>query len=265
MPTYYGTNRRDIFDGGAADERVYGLAGDDDLYGNGGRDELYGDNGWDLLVGGSGDDRLFGGAGSDLLDGGQGDDLLNGGSGFDYADYQFAASRVVVNLSTGTATDDGDGGRDRLRAIEGVYGSRFGDRLTGDKGTNELFGEDGNDWLTGGGGQDLTVGGFGADRFIFADGDTSSNLDRADLIGDFRRNEGDRIDLHGIDANTAEAGDQAFAFVGSAAFSGRAGELRFTHLNGETLLLGDTNGDAAADLYIRMSDTQTLVQGDFML
>lgn len=264
MPTYYGTNRADEFIGDGDAERVYGRGGDDDLYGNGGDDFLFGEDGWDLLVGGAGRDRLYGGNGSDLLDGGRGNDLLDGGADFDYVDYSFASAAVVVDLAGGTAAD-GDGGRDRLASIEGAYGSRFNDRLTGDAGTNELFGRDGNDVLTGGAGQDLTVGGLGADRFVFNQGDVSATLGAADLIGDFYRSERDRIDLRGIDANAGVAGDQAFTFIGARGFSGMAGELRYAYANGETVLTGDTNGDAAADFFIRLSDAPALRAGDFLL
>ena len=265
MPTYTGTNGRDIFDGSNRAETVYGRAGDDDLYGYGGSDILYGEAGRDLLIGGAGADKLYGGADSDLLDGGTGSDLLDGGDGFDYIDYLYAGDGVVVDLSRGLATRDGDGGRDTLAAIEGVYGSQHADRLIGDAGTNELFGRAGNDILTGGAGQDLTVGGAGADRFVFNDGDVSATLAQADLIGDFRHAERDRIDLRGLDANSALAGDQAFTFVGQAAFSGTAGELRFAFQNGETVLTGDTNGDAVADVFLRVSDQTTLVKADFLL
>jgi Ca2+-binding RTX toxin-like protein len=264
MATYYGTNGRDIFDGGRQAERVYGLAGDDDLFGYGGNDILFGDDGNDLLVGGTGDDRLAGGAGSDLLAGEEGDDTLNGGSGYDYATYFYAAAGVRIDLSTGVALD-GDGGRDRLTQIEGVYGSDFADRITGNAGVNELFGNAGNDLLIGGGGQDLTVGGAGADRFLFADGDFSANLGRADLIGDFSHADRDRIDLRGVDANTTTAGDDAFTFIGQSAFTGVAGELRYTFADGETVLSADLNGDRVADLFIRVEDQQALVQADFVL
>lgn len=47
-----------------------------------------------------------------------------------------------------------------------------------------------------------------------------------DAIMDFARLQGDRIDLSQIDANSALAGNNAFRFIGTGAFSGQAGELR---------------------------------------
>lgn len=264
MRTYTLTNRRDIFYGDSRDERVYGLAGDDDLFGGSGDDILFGDKGQDLLVGERGDDELHGGAGSDLLAGERGDDSLNGGSGYDYADYFYAESGVVLDLAAGTAAD-GDGGSDTLRSIEGAYGSRNADTLRGDTGINELFGEAGNDILIGGAGQDLTVGDAGADRFVFDDGDVADRLGDADLVGDFTRSEGDKIDLAGIDADANAAGDQAFAFIGTGAFSGVAGQLRVETMSGERVLSGDLDGDAAADFFIRVDSNQQLIASDLML
>ena len=69
----------------------------------------------------------------------------------------------------------------------------------------------------------------------------------------------DRIDLARIDANELRAGNQAFSFVGAAAFSGRAGELAFR--NG--LLRADDDGDA--DLAIALSGLARLAAGDVLL
>lgn len=264
MRTFKGTNGRDVFDGTNQAERVYGYAGNDDLFGYGGNDLLYGGAGKDLLTGDNGDDKLFGGAGSDLLDGGRGDDALNGDGGFDYATYFYSDAGVTVDLAAGTASD-GVGGTDTLASIEGVYGSKLADTLRGDGGTNELFGNQGDDVLIGGAGQDLTVGNAGADRFVFADGDVADKAGKADLIGDFSHAEGDRIDLSGLDANANAGGDQAFTFVGKAAFSGAAGELRIEVHGGETLLMGDIDGDKVADGFIRVDVNQALVATDFVL
>jgi Ca2+-binding RTX toxin-like protein len=260
MRTFKGTDGRDVFDGTNQAERVYGYGGNDDLFGYGGDDLLYGGAGQDLLVGDSGNDKLYGGAGSDLLDGAKGNDLLDGDGGFDYATYFYADAGVAVNLTAGTASD-GNGGADTLTSIEGVYGSKFADTIRGDASTNELFGNGGDDILIGGVGKDLTVGDAGADRFVFADGDVASTAKAADLIGDFSHAEGDKIDLSGLDANTNVAGDQAFTFVGKAAFSGVAGELRFDG----AMLVGDINGDKIADGFIAVDTNQPLVVSDFVL
>ena len=82
-----------------------------------------------------------------------------------------------------------------------------------------------------------------------------------DLITDFRRAQGDRIDLSGIDANGNLAGDQAFAFIGTAAFSRVAGQARF----GNGLLQLDVNGDGRSDMDVAAQGLTALLATDFYL
>jgi len=56
-----------------------------------------------------------------------------------------------------------------------------------------------------------------------------------------------------------------FAFVGTAAFDGHAGELRYEEISGNTYLYGDTNGDGAADFMIRLDGLHALVSADLTL
>ena len=87
----------------------------------------------------------------------------------------------------------------------------------GNQVSNQLNGNGGNDVLNGLGGDDILSGGAGADEFRFFQ--NSGN----DRITDFTSGS-DRIHLLEMDANTGTAGDQAFAFVGNAAFTGVAGQ-----------------------------------------
>lgn len=82
---------------------------------------------------------------------------------------------------------------------------------------------EGNDVMYGGTGADILIGGGNADRFIFKTLAESAGT-TFDLIRDFMTSERDKIDLSTIDASTLAAGNQAFAFVGTAAFKGVAGE-----------------------------------------
>ena len=76
---------------------------------------------------------------------------------------------------------------------------------------------------------------------------------------------GDLVDVSGWDANLNVAGNQAFTWIGSAAFSGTAGELR-TYFDGvDTWVQGDINGDAVADFEIRFDGAVTLAGSDFVL
>ena len=117
----------------------------------------------------------------------------------------------------------------------------------GGAGRDVLQGEDGADVLNGGAGADTMTGGTGADTFVFAQRDSLGTA--VDLITDFASGE-DRIHLHLIDADTLTLGDQAFAFIDGAAFGHVAGELRLEVTATLAQLMGDTNGDGAADFVL---------------
>ena len=153
----YATSQNDRVLGDDNDNRFFGYGGADTLIGNGGRDVLLGGAGHDSVDGGAGDDELWGEAGNDTL---------NGGAGQDIARYIEAASGVVVDLSAGRTSNDGDGGTDTLIGIEAVHGSAFGDALTGDLGANEIQGFGGNDTINGAQGNDLLLGGVGHDSIL---------------------------------------------------------------------------------------------------
>jgi len=119
--------------------------------------------------------------------------------------------------------------------------------------------------LTGGAGADRLTGGAAADQFVY-NAVSESNPTVRDVITDFSHAQGDRIALSGIDANSLVAGDQAFTFIGSAAFSHSAGQLRFeSDGHGNLIVSGDVNGDAIADFQVQLVGTTPLVASDFIL
>lgn len=82
----------DLITGGKGNDVLMGRGGDDSLRGDKGNDTIFGGVGSDVMRGGRGNDTLmgelgndfvFGGRGNDFLDGGLGNDLLKGGSGND--------------------------------------------------------------------------------------------------------------------------------------------------------------------------------------
>jgi hypothetical protein len=77
--------------------------------------------------------------------------------------------------------------------------------------------------------------------------------------------EGDKFSLVDLDANALVDGDQAFTFIGSAAFSGVAGQLRYWKQDGDTYIWGDVDGDAVADFQIVVDPLVNLVASDFIL
>ena len=228
-------------------------------------DTLLGSDADNIVYGRGGRDILSGRAGADILSGGYAGDQLDGGSGSDIASYYTSISGVAINLTTGTASG-GDAQGDTLTSIEGLSGSNLGnDSLAGNAGANALQGWGGDDALTGAGGKDTLIGGAGADRFIYGSvADSATGVD-ADVIGDFSHGQGDRIDLSVIDANTGVAGNQAFSFIGTAAYTGVAGQLRFLSDGAVTVIGGDVDGDGVSDFNIRLTGAIGLVAGDFVL
>ncbi len=300
--TLTGGNAADRFDGGDGDDVLRGLGGDDYIFGGTHDDALYGDAGRDILLGGNGFDRLFGGSGNDILSGarqddalygqggddtlkgGDGDDVMDGGIGLDAVSYLDADNGVTVSLMAIGPQNTGGQGVDTLRNIENLTGSLFTDILTGDTGANRLSGLDGDDRLsglggddridggagrdviTGGAGRDSMSGGAGADRFIFGGGHFAGlTTATADVILDFSAADGDRIDLRPFDAVAGSIANDAFSFIGTAAFSSTAGELRYVVSGARVMVLGDINGDGIADFAIRLDSVAALTAADFFL
>jgi VCBS repeat-containing protein len=226
----------------------------------------------DTLTGNAGANSLSGGNGDDQLDGGAGTDTLNGGAGTDTAIYATAGAAVTVSLAISAAQNTLGAGSDTLIGMENLTGSTFNDVLTGSSLANRLSGGDGADRLTGLAGADVLIGGAGDDTFAFfalsdstaAASDTLLDFDDIDGLA------GDRIDLSAIDA-IAGGRDNAFNFIGTAAFSNVAGQLRYDNTTpGTTLVQGDTNGDGIADIQFALQWTaigqpMTLSNLDFVI
>ena len=156
----------------------------------------------------------------------------------------------------------GSAAGDTLNEIENLIGSNFADTLTGDGLANTLNGFGGNDLLTGGLGPDVLVGGVGFDRFDFNSVAESVGALR-DVITDFVGNEilaGDVIDVSTIDANVLLLGNQAFTFIGRAAFTA-AGQLRYAG----GVLQGSTDGDVFAEFQVALTGVPALTVFDISL
>lgn len=149
---------------------------------------------------------------------------------------------------------------------DAIYGRGGDDRLFGNAGKDSLNGGSGDDKLTGGAGADNLTGGRGADTFIFTKiSDSKVKSAASDIITDFRRSQGDKIDLQKIDANTKVKGDQVFDFIGTNKFDGKSGELRFDKRSGDTVVQGDVDGDGKADFTIVIDSSINFRATDFIL
>jgi Ca2+-binding RTX toxin-like protein len=276
-----GVSRDDIF-GGAGDDEIFADGGDDIVAGGGGDDLIDGFEGADTLAGGAGDDRIVqaggdasltggagddtiaAGAGADVVDGGGDDDLLAGDAGRDTVSGGWGQDR----LTGGNDDDvlDGGGGEDDLKGGLGndrAAGGFGADVLAGEGGRDTLAGDTGDDTLAGGASGDQLTGGAGADVFLFtlaADSGVSGTA--RDTVADFQPGV-DHLDLRGIDAKSAVAGDQAFSYIGGAAFGGVAGQLRYAA--GTGVLSGDLNGDRVADFAVFLQGRPVLTVADLYL
>jgi subtilisin family serine protease len=176
----------------------------------------------------------------------QGFEASTGGYNLTMAEFD---AKLVRHGTSGDDTLNGTFGHDSLSGQAG------NDLLLGGQGFDRLDGGAGNDTLVSGGGQDVITGGTGADLFRFTNSsDAGSGLQR-DLITDFSRAEGDRIDLSAI------AGDLAFAFIGDASFGRVARQLRVAG----GFVQADVNGDARIDMEIAIQGVSTFLASDFIL
>jgi len=280
------TNVEDII-GSAQGDTIVGTDADNDLDGYFGADSLFGGRGSDLIDGGFGSDRIDGGpadaTGRDTL---MGDgDVVDSPAEFDTLVLASAASGVTVDLIAGFAKG---GARAVISGFEKVEGSAFDDELLGSDdsmrdgadtlaggaGNDQLVGRAGDDSLIGGEGDDTLQGGVGRDELSGRSGrdiyvyssvaESSDVVGQTDLIFDLRREDGDRIDLRQIDADTTTDGQQSFRFIGQRAFE-QAGDLRFEPTGRGMVIYGDVDGDGTEDFVLEIGSAASLGRGDFLL
>lgn len=276
MFTGTGNALNNVINGGTTTDYLHGGDGLDTLNGGDGDDELHGDGEHDILNGGSGSDLMYGGNGNDVFYAEyEGDTVVElAGEGTDHiytSLTHYMLSDYVENLTFNGAGDPALNftgsnvgniilGRGNDDLLDGLGGA---DELQGYAGNDVLHGGAGDDLLTGGSGADVLCGGTGGDVFRFSDGDSGTGVG-ADGITDFV-NWVDKIDLRGVDANSGVAGDQAFSWIGTAAFSGTAGELRYAFDGTDTWLQADFTGDGVSDFEIVFTGSLTLFATDFYL
>jgi Ca2+-binding RTX toxin-like protein len=220
-------------------------------------DRLVGSNKKNLINGGRGSDRLFGKDGGDLLLGRSGRDRSSGGGGRDMASY-FYSDGVDGDLADGVVKGEG---RDRLRGIEGLEGSkRAGDRLSGNGGDNFLLGGRGSDRLFGLGGKDFVDGGKGNDSRVIGGGgndflDGGGGNDKLGALGtqtengnDFLRGAGGNDDMFGgVGADLLEGGPGDDLFDGGADFDFATFTFARRHINAN-ISTGEATGWGHDDL-----------------
>lgn len=225
------------------------------------------------MAGNSLNNLIFAGAGNNVLDGGLGIDFLSYANGL----VTGSTTGVTVNLSVTTAQITRGSGSDTVRNFENLEGSILADTLTGNTGANVLLGGAGNDTLSGGAGNDALIGGAGKDSLT---GGTGSDLfdfnalsemgitsTTWDIITDFKRTEGDKIDLSTIDANQGTTSNESFSgtFIGTSGNFTASGQLKFSSSGGKGFLHGNTDTDVDAEFVIELIGVTSLSSADIVL
>ncbi|HEY0130548.1 MAG TPA: calcium-binding protein [Allosphingosinicella sp.] len=264
---------------------------------------VYGGKGRDTLTGGQGNDIFFYAeerfASGDTVNGGAGYDgmFLRGNYTIDFnAPGYTGLFTNIENLTLTSATDERyarGGGTEfdyNLTLSDAIVNPGYqltvsGAVLTASEtmvfdasaetdGTLRLFGGRASDTLKGGALNDLIHGNLGADTLAGNGGADAfryqnvaeSSSGSMDHILDFTPGT-DKIELDRVDANALVAGNQAFSWIGSSAFTGSAGQLRAYEQGGTWFVEGDVNGDGGADLVIALTlqGPTPLGAGDFLL
>ena len=251
---------------------------------------------------GAGDDVITINGGASTINVGLGNNTVNVGAdnvrdvivgnvvGTDTADYSAYTTGLTANLSlvvTSTIVGSGDttansdtlqffdnftggSGNDTLNGhnlTNVLRGGAGNDTLSGDAGNDTLDGGTGNDVLRGGTGFDQLTGGAGNDLFAY-NAVNESAPGSVDLILDFIKGE-DRIDLSAIDAVFGTTGNQAFNFIGDAAFTAQNqnGSVRWFYdaVNNVTVVEVSNDADLAPEMRLQLTGRVELNATDFVL
>ena len=165
--------------------KLFNATGIENVIGSASTDTIKGNSRNNHFLGGDEDDKLEGRRGNDILEGEAGNDTYEFGgtnlgtddifeaanSGDDRLRFSGMESGVTVDISKAGTQFAVDSADLRLRlandtAIESIFGSRFGDTITGNSRNNNLRGLDGNDTIRGGAGVDILNGGADDDILL---------------------------------------------------------------------------------------------------
>lgn len=175
----------------------------------------------------------------------------------------FSSGVYFTNLFSGDDVISGNKYSDIIKSGAG------NDTLIGNAGNDVLYGESNNDILRGGSGKDTLYGGTGIDYFDF-DKITESGINSTtrDVIKDFSKSQGDKIDLRTIDAKAGFTLNDTFSFLSSAPTNNSPSQSS----NGKVwyssgVLYGSTDTDKAAEFSIQvtLSGITTTNASDYIL
>jgi autotransporter-associated beta strand protein len=180
-----------------------------------------------------------------------------------------------MTVSIGSFVDftvNGSSGADVVKASidtpATIFGNAGNDRLNGGDQVDSINGGNDIDKIRGDGGADILTGGAGADVFKYrAIADSGTTAGTRDTITDFVAGT-DKLNFVKIDANASLAGDQAFSFINTAAFTNTGtGQIRWVDLGADLRVEVDVDGNGVADMHILLqgAGAQVLTSADFVL
>jgi Ca2+-binding RTX toxin-like protein len=248
--------------GNELDNSIQGNTGNDHLFGLAGNDTLAGGGGVNILEGGTGDDLYIVSNATDTI-------VELAGAGHDTEQtalnsLTLAANVEDLNIMNGGGTFNGNDLANVitvLGAASAINGGGGDDTLIGGVGNDRLVGGSGNDTLIGGRGGNELTGGIGADHFVF-----KTAQDGADLIHDFSRAEGDKIDVSQLLSSLGPIGADPFTngvltFQPIAAFG--SGGVPATRV---MLDIDGSAGPAApTQLIVALGGTSVIDHNDFII
>jgi serralysin len=126
------------------------------------------------------------------------------------------------------------------------------------------IGGSGSDTLIANQAANVLTGNAGADTFRWVSSGDAGTGALADTIADFNT-ASDRIDLSQIDAIEGTSTNDAFSFIGTSAFSGASGELRYEVIGGSAHVFADLDGDKVADMEIILTNVTDVSGAAFVL
>jgi Ca2+-binding RTX toxin-like protein len=295
-----GTALSDTLIGSDEADSLDGRGGVDTLSGNAGNDRLTigsGSSG-SLVDGGTEIDTLVIGGSASSLNSLTGIEVLElvGGASLTLTGTQArdglalntavsGTGSLVINMDPGVAaltklfvfsgggvsvTINGTSGTDLMKLGNVAHTANGGDgidQIKGGSAVDTINGGNGNDKINGAAGADILTGGAGNDVFKYANTIDSGLGAASDRITDFTIGQ-DRLNFVRIDADAVTAGDQAFTFLGTAAFATTGlGQLRYLTSGSDLIVQADVNGDGVADMEVVLQGIggQVLAGADFVL
>lgn len=288
--TVHGNGGDDYIYGAGGNDKLYGDDGNDYLEGGPGSDKLFGGDGDDILVDyHGGRDEMRGGAGNDRYTVSSAGDVIIETAGGGDDDSVYVAGLQVYTMpdyvetlyvhNEGFSDMTGNAGNNFmynwygdaiLRGLGGddqLWGSYSNDTLHGGNGRDILNADGGTNTLNGGEEGDILIGGEETDYFVFGKLSHSApgkqngkpNFDQIrGNGGEHVFDDGDKIDVSGIDANSTVSGNQAFVWGGeiSLAATGARGSIYVAERNGDTVVVANTDSDSAWDFLVEIEDGQ---------